>query len=375
MCSMDKNEMFSDEFTDKINYIKSVDEESCKFLYNLYVQYYLSEKSNDVNEYILKNKCMFQADIKDIVEQCKKDNKTIIEITNIYDDRYKRLKTLCMNMGVNILTIESIKKIKSLKRLLGNNSNGVFLDININAIEEWYNWDVILENNITRMFNNFDKVSLKELKKNPSVKVKEIVLISLKENRKKEDNRKLKLMPLIRKMDDLLKIEETKEGELIANIYSHSEININYIKELSEVIQLLMYSSKSERYEYVYDLLCEKLEIDINKYNYCLFENDKCIAQRENEKWPENKFDGCCFNISKKEKCEHLNDKSCNIKCISCRLFTCKYLKNTGIDYDVRKNILVKYCMNPLQKSELIWNFFTPKERILKNIYRYKIGK
>ncbi|MDD2628368.1 MAG: hypothetical protein PHR25_03155 [Clostridia bacterium] len=153
------------------------------------------------------------------------------------------------------------------------------------------------------------------------------------------------------------------------------DININYIKELSEIIQLATYKRKPERYEYVYYLLCKKLETDIKKYNYCLFENNKCIAQRENEKWPKNKLDGCCFNISKKERCEYLSDKNCEINCVSCRLFTCKYLKRRGINFDVKKNVLVKYCMNLLQVREFIWNFFTPKDRILKNINRLKIRK
>ncbi|MDD4375760.1 MAG: hypothetical protein PHR25_03160 [Clostridia bacterium] len=206
---MKEKEIFSNEITDKINHIKLVDEEPCKFLYNLYVKFYLSEENENIDNYLLGNNCIFQADIKQIVEQCKKNNKVIIEITNTYDERYKKIKALCENMGVTIVTIKNIKEFKSLKKLLSNNNN-VFLDINTNAIQKWYNWDAILENNITSMVKRIDQINLTELKENTTEKVNEAIFSSLNDNSKEIDNAKIKLIPLIRKIDNICNIKRDR---------------------------------------------------------------------------------------------------------------------------------------------------------------------
>ena len=228
--------------------------------------------------------------------------------------------------------------------------------------------------NLNKFLEKFSNIEFIKLQDSPKEHALQCILNKdiNKQKDKQKDN--LDIVSTIKQLDKLFEYWVNIKGNNLANIYS-SGCNINkyYIYELAELVNALTYRNLAERYEYIYDLICEKLEYDINKYGYCLFEDNKCIAQRDSQKWPENEYNGCCYDINKREECSHLSCKQCDTKCISCRSFTFKYLKDRGIGYNIHKNVHARCFLNMLQRPELVWNFFMNKEDILKKVPPYSM--
>lgn len=356
----------SSEFKEKIKYISSLNNEDCKFLYNVYTK--LDNAPDiDIADYLFKNNCTFSASTENIINYCLKNNSIVFELSNGSENTIE-FRNVCKQKGITVLPIMTASS-KDIQSVLQPKSNfNIFLNIDISLFKPWYNWDVQLEQNFINMLNKLDEVPLNELKINTEEKVNSIVTskytLDIKQNG-------IKITTFAKKLYSLLKAVDFK-CNLFTNIYdSTNSVSVYYILELSELIKCVTIKSNREKRQYIYDTICHKLEFDIEKYNYCLFENDMCIAQRAKCEWPKVTTNGCCFDVTKNVACEHLNCTSCDITCISCRLFTCRYLKDRGVDFDIRKNILTKTYFNLLQKPELIWNFFTEKEVILKKLERY----
>ncbi|MBO6243128.1 MAG: hypothetical protein J6O41_00960, partial [Clostridia bacterium] len=73
--------------------------------------------------------------------------------------------------------------------------------------------------------------------------------------------------------------------------------------------------------------------------------------------------------FSKLVLCEHLKkDYTCGAKCISCKLFTCDYLRKKGIQFKIKDILLLNVFFNPLQKYFIKYMVFTPKDKILKRL-------
>jgi len=90
------------------------------------------------------------------------------------------------------------------------------------------------------------------------------------------------------------------------------------------------------RYEMIYDYICENLDEEFMRKNICKFENDKCIFNRHDK----SKYNimGCCYSFKYNglvttdiHLCKHLVNRSCDAKCLGCKLFTCKYLKKRSL--------------------------------------------
>lgn len=357
------------------NYISKLNDDDCKYLYNIYTRF--NDKSGDKNiqEYLERNKCLYNSRLEDVVRICEEEHKTLLVITNKKDDRYVQLKEKCKKQNIPIVLIDNKDKIAPnyIRKLIGNTNSGIFLDFNISSFNEWYNWDVIIEERIAKTLEKFSNIEYKEVQSNPKKYVLDCILhYDTKKNIHKQ-NEKFNIVSIIKRIDKLIEKGFNLSGNVLANIHSSNNIHNYYLYEMAELINTLTYTNLVERYEYIYDLICGKLENDIDRFGYCLFKDNKCIAQRELQEWPKNEYNGCCFDINKKKSCDHLKCKQCNIKCISCRLFTCKYLKDRGIDYDIHKNVHALCFFNILQRPELVWNFFTNKEEILKNISKYSV--
>lgn len=112
-----------------------------------------------------------------------------------------------------------------------------------------------------------------------------------------------------------------------------------------------------------------------NKNFPCNFCNNKCIAARE--KFMDKEYDGCCYSFDrklfvkvKKEKCIHLKeDKSCDTKNISCKLFTCDYLKKNNIfNTSYEDYLLLKLFFNKKERLIIKYNFFKTREEVLSKL-------
>lgn len=360
------------------NYIGKLNDESCKFLYNIYTKLCMNINEKVDQQYLIKNKCTYNSKIHNIVTFCKTEGKAIFAVTNKNDERYVELKAECEKYNIPIVLIDNEHKFsRSVINTVKNDKiNSIFLNINLEVFRKWYNWDVVIENHFESCLKKFQSIEFKDIQNNPSKCALQCILNKNINDKKYRQKDKLDLVSFIKRLDKSFEYAFKNDEKTLANIYSSNEcLSKYYIYELAELINTLTYRNMTERYEYIYDLICLKLEYDIDKYGYCLFENDKCIAQRELQKWPENEYNGCCFNINKKQECEHLNCKQCDIKCVSCRLFTCKYLKDRGVDYNIHKNMHARCFLSILQRPELVWNFFTDKEIIINNMSKYSINK
>ena len=133
-----------------------------------------------------------------------------------------------------------------------------------------------------------------------------------------------------------------------------------------------MCSTKYERYNYIYDTVCDYLDSYFYGKNLCDFKNNKC-----GEKQNTSSTIGCCHHFknkwlgpfSKLVPCEYLNtDNTCTAKCISCKLFTCDYLEKKGIKFKIKDILLLNVFFNPLQKYFIKYMVFTPKDIIMKRL-------
>ena len=95
-----------------------------------------------------------------------------------------------------------------------------------------------------------------------------------------------------------------------------------------------------------------------------------------------DQLDGCCYSfkmnnklfstklIKDKCKCKFLgDDKRCTTQNISCKLFTCNYLKKAE-SFDIKLNdfLLVMAFFNSKQRLILKYNYFNSKEEIIDKL-------
>lgn len=132
---------------------------------------------------------------------------------------------------------------------------------------------------------------------------------------------------------------------------------------------------KKERNIFIYDTMCNILDEKWIKYSPCNFCNNKCIASRNH--FMDKEYDGCCYSFNRKlfgkvekKKCVHLKDnKQCDTKNISCKLFTCDYLKKKKIfNTNYNNYLLLKLFFNKKERLILKYNFFITREEILNKL-------
>ncbi len=185
----------------------------------------------------------------------------------------------------------------------------------------------------------------------------------------------LKKLLRIKKVISKTKIE-------IGNAYDSKKLLgyiINYNKnnkkqeEFILAINAIFYNTRYERYNYIYDTVCDYLDSYFYGKNLCDFKNNQCGEKRNT-----TSTTGCCHHFknkwlgpigSKLVLCEYLKeDHSCSAKCISCKLFTCDYLEKKGIKFRIKDILLLKVFFNPLQKYFIKYMVFTPKDKIIKRL-------
>ena len=137
---------------------------------------------------------------------------------------------------------------------------------------------------------------------------------------------------------------------------------------------------KRQRYEYVYDALCDFLDNRFRENNYCDFVDSKCAAMRKYA-GPKEDFDtnvGCCISfdwvgrraVHNHKTCKHLVNKTCDTKCLACKFYTCDYLRDKGVVFDMSEFPEVMKVFNKKQITVLIVNLFHSKEDIIDRLIR-----
>ena len=124
------------------------------------------------------------------------------------------------------------------------------------------------------------------------------------------------------------------------------------------------------RYEIIYDKACKYLDSEFEK-GLCEFENDKCGAAVKFLygccKQYKNKLFAQLLPWNKLVICEYLKNKKCSVQCISCKLYTCRYLQKKGIRFRA-KDIEILKEFNIIQRYIIDKSLFVPKEKIMKRL-------
>lgn len=118
------------------------------------------------------------------------------------------------------------------------------------------------------------------------------------------------------------------------------------------------------RYSYIYDVVCNFLDQEFVEKDICGFKDNICLSVKNKSHCEESKY-GCCYGRNR-GLCKNLIDGRCSIKSISCKLFTCRYLRKNHIKYKVNDINLLRYFFNARQKFILDTAIFKDKDEIIK---------
>lgn len=239
--------------------------------------------------------------------------KTIIDLNNNY---YLKIINNANDLPIYIIDIENLKLINIVKK-------GRFL--------------------LKIDFNNLNKTKYKRLLKK-LLFIKKIILKSKIEIGIQKDSKKL-----------------------LGYVINYDENNKRQ-NDFILAINAIFYNTRYERYNYIYDTVCNYLDSYFYGKNLCDFQNNKCGEKRNT-----SSLTGCCHHfrikclgpLTKLVLCEYLKeDYTCGAKCISCKLFTCDYLEKKGIKFRIKDILLLNVFFNPLQKYFIKYMVFTPKDKL-----------
>ena len=191
-----------------------------------------------------------------------------------------------------------------------------------------------------------------------------------------ENNYKKVLQKIFRitKIINKTKIGINNDGDILLGYVANYDENNMKQKEFIWAINAILYKTRYERYSYIYDTVCTYLDNNFYAKNLCDFKNDKCMNGMASGTI------GCCRHarhkcigpFSRLVTCEYLNktNKTCDAKCISCKLFTCNYLERKGIKFKIKDILLLDVFLNPVQKYFIKTMVFTPKEQIINRLMK-----
>ena len=153
------------------------------------------------------------------------------------------------------------------------------------------------------------------------------------------------------------------------NNYKIKYLNTNdfFLKNIEKAINI---KDINKRYSFIYDIVCDYIDDKYLNCNYCDFKDDVCIFFRS-----QNKMDhknGCCYSDARGGLCEHLKDKHCQIKSISCKLYSCPILRDNKIYFKLKDIPLIKYFFNIKQKYIIKYSFFKDKTYVLYKLIEKK---
>ena len=130
------------------------------------------------------------------------------------------------------------------------------------------------------------------------------------------------------------------------------------------------FKSIKDKYNYIYDTVCDFLDSKYIGCNYCDFKDDVCKYFR---KIDSNHKMGCCYSDKRGGLCPNFKkDGSCKIRSISCKLYACPMLRDEKLYFKVNDIPLLKYNFNLKQKWWIKQSFFQTKEDTLIKLYENK---
>ncbi|MBE5822310.1 MAG: hypothetical protein E7311_06995 [Clostridiales bacterium] len=256
------------------------------------------------------------------------------------------------------------------------------MKFDLNSYYNNFNNNVLITNNINQHINNSTIININTICFNSIIKkIKNmpnniIVIINFELITTYKVLRKLII--------NLDKINKMYSIKYIINLGKQNfnklndELN-NLLFNLVHGLITISFNTKKEKYEYIYDIVCDYLDNEFAKNNLCDFKEGKCIANRNGETM--HKDNGCCYNVKYVGHldfkvcgyCTKLSEKGCTIKCISCKFFTCKYYKKQGISFEPKSIFLINTFFNKSQILVLKYNIYRTKEEIINKLLSDKL--
>ena len=117
------------------------------------------------------------------------------------------------------------------------------------------------------------------------------------------------------------------------------------------------------KYEKVLDYLSNYLIKEIKIHEKCQFNNNQCIANRNNK--TSRKNNGCCYKY-KEGLCKKLKNNKCSIDCISCKIYVCSYLEKKYGKININKIFPIKKVFNRKQIEIIKRSYFKDKNEIME---------
>jgi hypothetical protein len=134
-------------------------------------------------------------------------------------------------------------------------------------------------------------------------------------------------------------------------------------------IEIQKENNVRKKYEILYDCLYDYLKKEWNEKNYCNFIDNKCVANRKGISVHDS--NGCCYKKGT-GLCIHLKNKNCSCESISCKFYTCSYLRRHGVHFNPKKIRLVNNLLNRKQKKILVRSLFAPKNDVIDLLVKYE---
>ena len=162
-----------------------------------------------------------------------------------------------------------------------------------------------------------------------------------------------------------------KNTKLIINLCDKNSYKLKFdfiekIKDEEKLIELkniekaVNIKDINKRYSFIYDSVCEYID---NK-------DDVCIYFRYHKNF-EHK-NGCCFSDARGGLCENLVNNACKIKSISCKLYSCEYLRKNKVNFKMKNIPLIKYFFNIKQQYYIKYSFFKDKNYVMNKLIENK---
>lgn len=166
----------------------------------------------------------------------------------------------------------------------------------------------------------------------------------------------------IKKTKKILKLCDDNNLKLIIKL-DNKKLKKSDSMELYNVVCAINIKNIEERYSFIYDVVCDYIDKKYMECNYCDFKDNKCAFMRHNKYVTHE--DGCCYSDARGGLCKHLEDHHCNIKAISCKLYSCEYLRKRKVYFKIKDIPLLKYFFSLKQKYYLKYSFFKNKTYVM----------
>lgn len=152
--------------------------------------------------------------------------------------------------------------------------------------------------------------------------------------------------------------------------YTEDILNKEKLETLNNIKKAINIKDVKKRYSFIYDTVYDYID---NKYltcNYCDFKNNVCVFFRNNPNIIHE--NGCCYSDARGGLCNHLKNNKCEIKSISCKLYSCEYLRKRKVNFRMKNIPLIKYFFNLKQKYFIKYSFFKPKSYVMYKLIENK---